>query len=126
MRRTLEIGEAAFGGKHPNVAICLNNLAALLQDTNRIEEAEPLMRRALEINKAALGEQHPNVAVCLNNLAALLRDTNRIEEAEPLMRQSLDIFDTFRRQTGHEHPDFQQVNENYQALQRAMGSNEPD
>ena len=25
----------------------LNNLAALLQDTNRLEEAEPLMRRAL-------------------------------------------------------------------------------
>ena len=38
----------------------LNNLAQMLKDTNRIEEAEPLMRRALEIDVAALGEQHPN------------------------------------------------------------------
>ena len=126
MRRALEIDEATLGEQHPSVAICLNNLAALLRDTNRIEEAEPLMRRALEIDEATLGEQHPSVARDLNNLATLLRDTNRIEEAEPLMRQSLDIFDTFRRRTGHEHPHFQQANENYQALQQAMESNEPD
>ena len=126
MRRALEIDEATLGEQHPNVAIRLNNLAILLQDTNRIEEAEPLMRRALEIDVAAFGEQHPSVAIRLNNLAILLQDTNRIEEAEPLMRRALEILDTFRRQTGHEHPHFQQANENYQALQRAMGSNEPD
>ncbi|MDE2743599.1 MAG: hypothetical protein OXI58_18550 [Gemmatimonadota bacterium] len=60
------------------------------------------------------------------NLAALLQATHRSEDAEPLMRRALEILDTFRRQTGHEHPHFQQANENYQALQRAMGSNEPD
>ena len=126
MRRALEINKAAFGEQHPTVATCLNNLATLLQATHRSEEAEPLMRRALEIDVAAFGEQHPTVANRLNNLATLLQTTHRIEEAEPLMRRSLEIFDTFRRQTGHEHPHFQQVNENYQALQRAMGSNEPD
>ena len=126
MRRALEIDKAAFSEQHPTVAIRLNNLAILLKDTNRSEEAEPMMRRALEIDVAAFGEQHPTVAIRLNNLAILLQDTNRIEEAEPLMRRALEIFDTFRRQTGHEHPHFQQVNENYQALQRAMGSNEPD
>ena len=71
------------------MAICLSNLASLLQETNRFGEAEPLMRRALEIDVAALGEQHPNVAVRLNNLAQVLNDTNRIEEAEPLMRRAL-------------------------------------
>ena len=60
------------------------------------------------------------------NLAALLQATHRSEDAEPLMRRALEIFDTFHRQTGHEHPHFQQANENYKALQRAMGSNEPD
>ena len=126
MRRALEIDVAALGEQHPNVATRLNNLAILLQDTNRIEEAEPLMQRALEIDEMAFGQQHPNVAVCLNNLATLLQATHRSEEAEPLMRRSLEIFDTFRRQTGYEHPHFQRANENYQALQRAMGSNEPD
>ena len=126
IRRALEICEGAFDKQHPTVAICLNNLATLLRSTNRIEEAEPLMRRALEIDEMAFGQQHPTVAIDLNNLATLLQATHRSEEAEPLMRRSLEIFDTFRRQTGHEHPHFQQVNENYQALQRAMGSNEPD
>jgi len=60
------------------------------------------------------------------NLAALLQATHRGEDAEPLMRRALEIFDTFRRQTGHEHPHFQKANENYQALQRAMGSNKLD
>ncbi len=126
MRRALEIDVAALGEQHPNVATRLNNLVQLLLATNRIEEAEPLMRRALEIDVAAFGEQHPTVATRLNNLATLLQVTHRSEEAEPLMRRSLEIFDTFRRQTGHEHPHFQRANENYQALQRAMGSNEPD
>ena len=126
MRQALEIDVAAFGEQHPTVARDLNNLATLLQRTNRLGEAEPLMRQALEIDVAAFGEQHPTVATDLNNLAMLLQDTNRIEEAEPLMRRSLEIFDTFSRQTGHEHPHFQQTNENYQALQRATGSNEPD
>ena len=126
MRRVLEIDEAAFGEQHPTVAIDLNNLGTLLQDANRLEEAEPLMRRALEIDEMAFGHQHPNVAIRLNNLTTLLQATNRIEEAEPLMRRALEILDSFRRQTGHEHPHFQRAKENYQALQRAMGSNEPD
>lgn len=37
MRRALAISEASHGEDYPNVAIRLNNLAALLQDTNRTE-----------------------------------------------------------------------------------------
>ena len=33
------------GADHPKVAIRLNNLATLLQATNRLDEAEPIMRR---------------------------------------------------------------------------------
>ena len=125
MRRALEISEAALGDKHPNVTTNLGNLASLLQATNRPDEAEPMMRRALEIDVAALGEQHPSVATCLNNLATLLQNTNRMEEAESLMRRSLDIFDSFCRQTGHEHPNFQRANANFQAVRRANERDEP-
>ena len=41
----------------------LNNLAQLLQDTNRLGEAEPLMRRALAIDEKSFGPDHPNVAI---------------------------------------------------------------
>ena len=126
MRRALEIDVATFGEQHPAVARGLNNVSTLLVNTNRIEEAEPLMRRALEIAVVAFGEQHPTVAIYLNNLAILLRETNRIAEAEPLMRRSVDSFDSFRQQTGHEHPHFQHAKMSYQALQQTMGTDEPD
>ena len=63
----------------------------LLQDTNRLAEAEPLIRRALAIDEKSYGPDHPNVAIRLNNLAELLQDTNRLAEAEPLMRRALAI-----------------------------------
>lgn len=52
MRLALTINEASLGNEHPNVARDLNNLAQLLEDTDRLEGIEPLMRRALAINEA--------------------------------------------------------------------------
>ena len=59
MRRALAIDEKSYGPEHPNVARDLNNLAQLLQATNRLEEAEPLMRRALAIDEKSYGPEHP-------------------------------------------------------------------
>ena len=126
MRRALEIDETAFGERHPTTAISLNNLAMLLQETNRLEEAELLMRRALEIDEAAYGEQHPTTAISLNNLAMLLKDTNRLEEAKSLMRRSIEFLNSFRRKTGREHAHFQSAKANYETLQRAKMSDDPD
>ncbi len=95
------LAEAAALSDSKLVASASNNLALLLKDTNRFEEAEPLMRKALAINEAAFGNQHPNVATCLNNLTSLLIDTNRIDEAEPLMRTALAIDEAF---FGNQHP----------------------
>jgi Tetratricopeptide repeat len=49
LRRALAIDEESFGPEHPTVARDLNNLARLLQDTNRLPEAEPLSRRSVGI-----------------------------------------------------------------------------
>ena len=99
------------------MAIDLNNLAQLLQASNRLGEAEPLMRRALEIDEASFGKDHPNVAIRLNNLATLLQATNRLGEAEPLMRRALEIF---RRSLGEEHPYTKTVSMNYELLKVEM------
>ena len=74
MRHALKIDEASLGPDHPTVARRLNNLATLLQDMNRLAEAEPLTRRALKIDEASFGPSHPDVARDLNNLATLLED----------------------------------------------------
>jgi tetratricopeptide (TPR) repeat protein len=101
MRRSLAVGEESFGPEHPTVALRLNNLAQLLQATNRLAEAEPLMRRALAIDEKSFGPDHPDVATDLNNLAQLLQDTNRLVEAEPPMRRALAIDE---KSFGPEHP----------------------
>jgi tetratricopeptide (TPR) repeat protein len=102
LRRALAIAEQSFGPEHPKVAIRLNNLAQLLQATNRRKDAEPLMRRALAIDEQSYGPAHPEVATDLNNLAQLLQATHRLEEAEPLMRRALAIDEN---SYGPEHPE---------------------
>ena len=102
MKRALSIDEASYGKDHPNVARDLNNLAQLLQATNRLAEAEPLMKRALSIDEASYGKDHPDVATALNNLALLLKATNRLVEAEPLMKRALSIDEA---SYGKDHPD---------------------
>ena len=72
MKRALAIDEKSYGPEHPNVARDLNNLAQLLQATNRLGEAEPLMKRALAIDEKSYGPEHPNVAIALNNLAPII------------------------------------------------------
>ncbi len=70
MRRALAIDEKAFGPDHPDVAIRLNNLARLLQATNRLAEAEPLMRHHVEIFiefGRRTGHPHPHFADALDN-----------------------------------------------------------
>ena len=73
LHRAQAIDEASYGPDHPDVAIDLNNLAQLLQATNRLGEAEPLIRRALAIDEASYGPDHPDVAIGLNNLANCCR-----------------------------------------------------
>jgi tetratricopeptide (TPR) repeat protein len=80
----------------------LNSLAELLQETNRLLEAEPLYRRSLAIDEKSYGPDHPDVARDLNNLAGLLQAANRLAKAEPLYRRSLAIDE---KSYGPDHPD---------------------
>ncbi len=76
MRRALTIDEKSYGPEHPKVATNLNNLALLLQATNRLAEAEPLMRRALLILlkfTRETGHLHPDLRVDLENYSGLLK-----------------------------------------------------
>ena len=61
--------KARHGPDRPEYAAALNNVAQLLEDTNRLAEAEPLMRRALAITEKSPGPDHPAIATALNNLA---------------------------------------------------------
>ena len=61
MRRSLAIAEQRHEPFHPEVALVLNSLAALLRNTNRVTEAETLVRRALGIllrSRTTNGQAH--------------------------------------------------------------------
>ena len=112
-----------FVEEEKDTAVVLNNLAQLLQATNRLEEAEPLMKRALVIDEKSYGPEHPNVARDLNNLAQLLKATNRLEEAEPLMKRALVIDE---KSYGPEHPRVAtELNNLAQLLQATTGWGRP-
>jgi hypothetical protein len=89
MRRALAIDEASYGKDHPLVAIRLNNLALLLQDTDRFAEAELLMRRAVEIRRKSLVPRHPRTRGSIESLAQILEGQDKHKEAAGV-RQWLD------------------------------------
>jgi len=91
LRRALAIDLRNHGKEAPQVAVDLNNLAQLLQATNRLREAEPMMLLALAIDEKCYGQDHLRVGIRLNNLGALLQATNRFEQAEGLLRRALAI-----------------------------------
>ena len=95
------LAEAQAHANAKLVALASINLAKLLKDTNRFEEAGPLTRQALEIDKAAFGKRHHTVARDSSDLAHLLQATNRLKEAEPMMQRALEIGDAA---FGKRHP----------------------
>jgi tetratricopeptide (TPR) repeat protein len=90
-----------YGAGHPRYAIALKVLANILQNTDRIKEAESLMREALAIDKRSFGPEHPHVADDLRGLAETLRNADGAEEAEALLRRSLAIEE---KSFGPQHP----------------------
>jgi len=78
---------------NPEAAIVLNNLASLLNGTNRQIEAEQLQRKALAEMRKHLGPHHVRTGLAANNLADILRARGRETEAKTLYRQALQIFE---------------------------------
>jgi hypothetical protein len=66
-----------LGPEHPNTLTSRNNLASVLGDLGRLEEAEQEHRAVLDIRMRVLGPEHPNTLTSRNNLASVRRDLGR-------------------------------------------------
>lgn len=86
--RLLEKGDSSFD---ETIAMTRGNLASLLAETGRIEDAIAEGTRAVATMEAALGREHPRVAARLINLAALYCRAHRWAEAEEPARRAHDI-----------------------------------
>lgn len=81
MRSALDIRNRALGPRHSYTAQSLNNLASLLKEKGRYDEAELLYRRAFETIENALGSNHPSTITVRKNLQRFLRKRGREDEA---------------------------------------------
>jgi tetratricopeptide (TPR) repeat protein len=84
--------QARYGEDHTEVARAHNDLAVVLAQHGRLDDAELEMRRALELRERLLGRRHPAVADSHWNLGATLRRMNRLDEADAHYREALAIF----------------------------------
>ena len=70
--------------------LLMNQVATMLREQGRLEEAEVVFRRGLAGNERVLGVDHPRTLISINNLGVLLKDQGKLEEAEVLYRRDLE------------------------------------
>jgi tetratricopeptide (TPR) repeat protein len=111
--RALAIREAVLGADHPDTALSLNNLGALLDSMGDYAGARPYYERALAIREAVLGADHPDTALSLNNLGYLLQAIGDYAGARPYYERSLAILEA---RLGPAHPNTKVVRRNLAGL----------
>src|SRR5437762_585064 len=67
----------------------MNNLAVVLSDQGRYEQAEEMHRQALALKERVLGKEHPDTLTSMSNLAGVLSGQGKYEQAVELDRQVL-------------------------------------
>jgi tetratricopeptide (TPR) repeat protein len=93
--------ERGFGPDHDNVADITNNLAIVLVDLGRLDEAEVRAKRALEIRRKNPTE-HPGVAASLGVLGRVAAGRGQTAEANATLDEAIAVY---RRTRGAKHPD---------------------
>ena len=65
--------------------VALINLARMLRDQGKLQEAKPLFEEALKRRRETLGPRHPHTLASIGNLTDLLREMGRLAEAEAVL-----------------------------------------
>ncbi|MBE3015949.1 tetratricopeptide repeat protein [Microbispora sp. NEAU-D428] len=87
LQQALQARRDSDGEEHPDTLRSRNNLATVLGELGRLEEAEAEHRAVLEVCRRVLGEEHPDTLVSQNNLATVLetRATGSDQRSERLI-----------------------------------------
>jgi len=115
------IGIFQSAGDEHEVAVNLNNLAAVVQDQGQLKEAERLYRQALRVKERTLGPAHPETALTFSNLAVNYERQGRHEDAERLFKRALELLEE-HLQPGH--PAIHACRRNYANLLRGLNRND--
>ena len=93
-----------LGKEHPDKLASMNNVAMVLMDQGKCEQAEETHRQAFRLMETVLGKEHLSTLAGMNNLAMMLRlrDQGKYEQTEEILRQTLRLMETV---LGKEHLD---------------------
>jgi len=83
-----------LGEENPLTLTSMNNLAAVLRDQGKYEQAGETQRQTLGLQKTVLGKEHPETLRSMNNLAMVLAEQGKYEQAEEMHRQTLRLQET--------------------------------
>ena len=87
----LNVLVAELGARHVVTLNARGDLAMILKELGRLDEAEALQRALLADARDALGERHVFTALTLGNLAHVLEGRQRFEEALLIGREALTL-----------------------------------
>lgn len=90
--RALELLLPILGDRDPGIAAIRRDLAVVLTDQRRFDEAELLLEEALSANRDHYGDAHVRTADCLLTLAELRQGQFRFSESNDLYQQAIDIY----------------------------------
>ncbi len=90
-REAVAVARAEVGEVHPQTAMALNNLGAVLSATGRPAEALEHYEQAIAVVRQVQGDDHPDVASGLVNVGLELLDQNQPERAEAAYREAVEI-----------------------------------
>jgi hypothetical protein len=62
LRQALGLCETVVGNKHPSTLTSMNNLATVLSDQGKYEQAADMHRQALGLKETVLGKEHPGTS----------------------------------------------------------------
>jgi tetratricopeptide (TPR) repeat protein len=91
LSRALSVDESLLGRDHPQVAVDLQNLAAVYVPQSRHAHARRLIDRALAINTKAFGPTSEEVAGTLHNLGVVHRELRQYDDAAKAFSRVLSI-----------------------------------
>ena len=85
----LDLRERVLGKEHPNTLLSMGNLALVLSNQGKYQQAEEMNRRTLELRERVLGKEHPDALSSMNNLASVLSNQGKYKQAEEMHRSHL-------------------------------------
>jgi tetratricopeptide (TPR) repeat protein len=102
VQRGLDLRRQVFGDRHRKVADALSDLANVLVQGSKLEEAAAAQSESLEMRRKLLGPEHADVATSLDNLGVIRWQQGQFKEAETSFRQGLELR---RKLYGNRHED---------------------